>query len=339
MNTLHITARIFSILTMSAMMVLAIFAQGTSIPDGPCPPPSGQIPGSVLIYDSYTSGATSGNTQNTAINITNTDSGSANVGFYPSAPITTYVHLFFVAEGCSVADSYICLTPYQTARFLASDFDPGISGYLVAVAVDKLGCPKKYNHLIGDEYVKFTSGHSANLNAQAYRAIAPIPSVCDANSVTAEIAFNDMAYGPGARVLALDNLDSRADGNDTLIIINRIGGNLGIGAFTLGTLFGLLYDDDENALSFSVSGSCQLRNSLSNNFPRTAPRLETFIPAGRTGWLRIFSQSDIAISGAVINFNANTASSAGAFNQGHSLHILSLSKMAVYTIPVFPPSC
>ena len=54
--------------------------------------------------------------------------------------------------------------------------------------------------------------------------------------------------------MALDSLGSRADGNDTLLILNRVGGNLGIGAATLGSLFGILYDDSETAFSFTFSG-------------------------------------------------------------------------------------
>ena len=293
---------------------------------------SDQKAGSVLFYNIYTSGATSGNTQNTRINITNTN-----------AFFSQFVHLYFVAEGCSIADSYICLTANQTASFLASDVDPGISGYLVAVSVGGVtGCPIAFNSLIGDEYVKFTSGHAANLGAVAFAALydGVLPG-CDGNSVTATINFDGTAtgYNRAPAVLALDNVGSRADGNDTLLIINRVGGNLGIGASTISTIFGLLYDDAENVLSFSVSGSCQLRNSLSNNFPRTAPRFETFIPAGRTGWVKFFNQTGaIGLLGAAINANANAGSSAGAFNGGHNLHHLTLTT-ASYVVPVFPPSC
>ncbi len=290
---------------------------------------SDQKAGSVLIYNVYTSGATSGNTQNTRINITNAHS-----------TLPSFVHLFFVAEGCSVADSYLCLTANQTASFLASDLDPGTTGYLVAVAVNSTGCPISFNYLIGDEYVKFTSGHAANLGAEAFSAIPGGRPACDANSVTATLNFDGISYNRTPATLALDNVGSRADGNDTLLILNRIGGNLGIGASTLGTVFGIFYDDAENALSFSVSGSCQLRSSISNNFPRTTPRFETFIPAGRTGWLRIFSQTGaIGITGSAINSNANASSSAGAFNQGHNLHHLTLNSQMSYVIPIFPPSC
>ena len=301
-------------------------------PGGIFPPSSeagDQKAGSVLIYNVYTSGATSGNTQNTRINITNT---------HLSRP--AFVHLFFVAEGCAIADSYICLTGNQTASFLASDLDPGTTGYLVAIAVNEIGCPTSHNYLIGDEYVKFTTGHAANLGAIAFSQLAGGLLLCDGNSNTATLNFDGIGYNRTPATLALDNVGSRADGNDTLLILNRIGGNLGIGASSLGTLFGIFYDDAENALSFSVTGGCQLRNSITNNFPRITPRFETFVPAGRTGWAKIYNQTGaIGITGAAINFTPNASSSAGAFNQGHNLHHLTLNNSMSYIIPVFPPSC
>jgi hypothetical protein len=295
---------------------------------------SDQKAGSVLVYNFYTSGATSGNAQNTRINITNTSTSSA-----------AFVHLYFVGETCSIADSFICLTATQTASFLASDVDPGISGYIVAIAVDGVnGCPFSFNFLIGDEYVKLTTGHAANLGAEAFSALftGVLPG-CDANSTTAAVAFNGApgGYNQAPRVLAGSNVPSRADGNDTIVVVNRIGGNLGIGATTLGTLFGLFYDDAENVLSFSFSGSCQFRQTFSNAFPRLTPRFETFIPAGRSGWFKVYSQSptDIGILGAMINFNANANAQANAFNGGHNLHKLTLSAANTYIVPVFPASC
>jgi hypothetical protein len=55
--------------------------------------------------------------------------------------------------------------------------------------------------------------------------------------------------------------------------------------------------------------------------------------------MKIFSQAEIGITGSVINFNPNTAASAGAFNGGHNLHKLKLVFLATYTVPIFPPSC
>ncbi len=295
---------------------------------------SDQKAGSFLFYNVYTSGATTGNAENTRINITNTSTTSS-----------AFVHLYFVSSTCSIADSFICLTENQTASFLASDVDPGVKGYIVAHAVDgRLGCPISFNSLIGDAYIKFASGHSANLAAVAFAALYDglVPN-CDGNSVTAVINFNGVAgagYNCTPAVVAINNVGSRADGNDMMVILNRVGGNLGIGAFTLGSVFGLLYDDAENVLSFSFTGNCQFMSSLSNNFPRTTPRFETFIPAGRSGWMKFNNQTGaIGILGASINFNANTSSNAGAFNGGHNMQHLTLNCGMAYTVPVFPPSC
>jgi len=306
-----------------------------------CPPPGPGLPlataspmtdqkaGSVLIYNIYTSGSDPMR-QNTRLSITNTE---------PSR--SAFVHLFFVdGVSCSVADSFLCLTPNQTATFLASDLDPGTTGYVVAVAVDSRGCPASFNSLIGDEYVKFQSGHTANLSAQAITAIAGGLPVCDANASTAVLAFDGVSYNVVPHVLAGDNIPSRADGNDTLLILNRIGGNLGIGASTLGSLFGLLYDDAETSASFNFSpGVCQFRGSFLNSFPRITPRFEQFVPAGRSGWFKVWMPGLFGMTGALINFNSNATASAGAFNQGHNLHALTNTTNASYVIPVFPPNC
>jgi hypothetical protein len=323
------------VLAIFAAMVLSSvsLAADPGMPYSPTSEASDQKAGSFLFYNVYTSGATTGNAENTRVNITNT-----------SATSSAFVHLYFVSSTCSIADSFICLTENQTASFLASDVDPGVRGYIVAHAVDgRLGCPVSFNWLIGDAYIKFTSGHSANLAAIAFAALYEglLPN-CDGNSITATINFNGVANGYNCTpaVVALDNVGSRADGNDTMLILNRVGGNLGIGAATLGSIFGLLYDDAENTTSFSFIGNCQFLSSISNNFPRTTPRFETFIPAGRYGWLKFFNQTGaIGILGAAINFNPNTASNAGAFNGGHNLHHLTLNCTMGYTVPVFPPSC
>lgn len=331
----HITWALFALLVLTG----AAFAADPGAPNPDTSEASDQKPGSILYYNAYTSTATNSNTQNARINMTNTNA-SADVA----------VHLFFVdGSTCSVADSYICLTPNQTTSFLASDIDPGVSGYLVAIAADEdTGLPIRFNFLIGDEYVKFSTGHAANLGAVAFSKLTDANVVSTDGSLAA-IFFDGLilagSYNRAPRVVALDNMPSRADGNDTLLILNRVGGNLGTGAATLtsaalGNLFGIFYDDSETALSYSISAPvCQFRSSISNTFPRTTPRVETFIPGGRSGWTKIWSVSDIGILGAAINANANAGSSAGAFNSGHNLHHLRLTAAANLVIPIFPPSC
>ncbi|MBK9314002.1 MAG: hypothetical protein IPM55_07140 [Acidobacteria bacterium] len=325
-TSLKLTNLVLAIFAL-AMMSMAALAADPGLPYPAGSEVSDQKAGSVLIYNFYSSSATASNTENTRINITNTN-------IYNAA----FVHLFFVANSCTVADAYICLTANQTASFLTSDFDPGFAGYIVAIATTHYGIPTDFNYLIGDEYVKLASGHAANLGAEAFSYIGgEVPVSTDGTQ--AQVVFGGMGnYNAVPRVLALDNIPSRVDGNDTLVILNRTGGSLSVGASSIGSIFGLLYDDAENVLSFTTSGGCQKRFSISNTEPRTVPRFETFIPSGRSGWMKLWAAANVGIIGAQINFNPNAAAQANAFNGGHNLHKLTLTSDA-YVIPVFPASC
>ena len=290
---------------------------------------SDQKPGSILFYTVYTSNATSPAAENTRLSITNT------------GPDTIAVHLFFIeGASCSPADSLICLTTNQTGVILASGFDPGTVGYVIAVAVDlKTGCPVNYNYLLGDEYVKFASGHAANLAAEAVMARNDITCPATASQVT--LNFDGQMYDRLPAAVAIDNIPSRVDGNDTLVIVNRPSGNLGVGADALGTIFGILYNDGENTASFQVGASqCQFRFSFSNAVPRTVPRFTQHVPGGRSGWVKFYSLAGTTpLLGASINFNEAAGASGTAFNQGHNFHKLTLVSSSSIVVPVFPPNC
>jgi hypothetical protein len=299
----------------------------------------------VLIYNLYSSGATGVGANNTRINITNTNTTSG-----------VAAHIYFIdGTTCSVADSYICLTPNQTASFLTSDIDPGVSGYIIAIATDADGLPVAFDYLIGDEYVKLDRGHSANLGAEAVGVsvlplfVFPVPG---SGGALVTLVFDGRCYNRLPRVLVADNIPARADGNDTLLILNRVSSNLTAGGETIGPLFGFIYDDAEATYSWTTNiAACQLRSSISNAFPRTAPRLENLIPAGRSGWMKLYATTTVdnggtgggvenrAITGAILNFNSNHDNQAAAFSGGHNLHILKLNDVTTIAVPVFPPNC
>ena len=290
---------------------------------------SDQKAGSVLFYNFYTSSVTKKG-QDTDISITNTNRSEI-----------AEVHIFFVdGSTCSLAAVIgVCLTPGQTARFLASSVDPGETGYVVAVAGKDNGYPRSFNYLIGSEYVKFASDQVASLNAEAFAALYTgyLPE-SDVHFGMATLKFDGIVYNRAPRVLAFDNIRSVVDGNSALLIVNRVGGALQ-GGTTLGTLFGLLFDEAENLHSFQFSPSgCQLRGELSDSFPRTAPNFSTVIPSGHTGWMELWATADVGILGAVINFNKKANNGPTAFSGGRNLHKLTLTTDSL-TIPLSQSSC
>lgn len=291
---------------------------------------SDQKAGSVLIFNYYSSSASNPAQENTRINITNTNEN-----------LNVAVHLFFIdGDSCSPADYFICLTPNQTVAVSAAEFDPGTSGYLIAIAVNpQTGCPENFNYLIGDEYIKLTAGFQANLGAEAVSAINLTTLACS-TSPTATIQFNGAMYGQLPMLLAVDNVSSRTEGNRTLLIINSIRGNLSETISPIGLIFGIMYSQLEAPFSFTFSGlTCQVKKELTDQFPRTTPRFSNVIPTGSVGWMKFYTTGGNPITGAALVFNPNANSVANAYNQGHNLHKLRTNGTGSLVVPVFPANC
>jgi hypothetical protein len=333
----------------------------------PSPRVNDQMRGFMLIYNIYTSSASNPAAQNTRISLTNTND---------QFPVS--VHLFFV-EGstCGISDRYICLSPNQTATFLASEQDPGTTGYLLAVATDSRGFLIPFDFLIGDAYVKFDTGFFGNLGAEA----VPSANVSGTDQDSADSVFF-LAVGFLPRVLAVDYIGSRSDGNETLLVANTVGGNYLAGANTIGTLFGVLFNDQEEPHSWGRAGNgCQLLTQLNDSFPRTTPRFGIVIPSGQSGWMKFWSTTTInntsqgigtaadgrPLLGAVFQRNATAGATSAAFQGARNLHKLTTlnstfvtedvlaanankgqfgSRLAqaqgeatIFIFPIFPPNC
>jgi len=336
---------------------------------------SDQKAGSLLVYTLYQSDASNVAGQDTKINITNTNE---------SNPII--VHFFFVASGCSVADFKTELTANQTYSFLTSDFDPGTTGYIMAIAENYLGIPIHFNFLIGDLYTRRLSAadsYQANLGAIAFSALWTNPNDDtarttnvqtgarqvaiqipggNANAVTALAGLDgrtssaadttNAGYNQLPATLALSNIPSRASNDRTILVLLRPTGNLLTGMNSVGSVFGLLFDDAEQSQSF-VQGSLGCHNvlTLSNTTPRTVPRFDSVIPAGRTGWMKIWigggsTSAANGFLGSQIVYNQQARVN---FEGGHNLHHLTLIPRGpatgldsaggagnTITVPVFP---
>jgi uncharacterized repeat protein (TIGR01451 family) len=291
-----------------------------------------QKPGSILFYNFYTSSPTTPNVQNSRFTMTNTNAGQF-----------VFMHLFFVdGSTCSISDRFVCLTSNQTLSFLASDLDPGTTGYMVAVAVDNvIGCPITFNHLIGEVFVKTSEGFQADLPAESIGRVDGEGQTCNDASSEADLVFDGTPgnYELVPRVLAASSVMDYASGNRQLLIVNRVGGNFLAGGFTIPGLFGQLFDAHEVSASFSVQpAGCQLVRVMSDSFPATVPHFSTHIGAGTTGWMKFYSPIDVGLMGAIINYNPNVPTTPGAFNQGRNLHKLTFATSERIRIPIFPPN-
>jgi hypothetical protein len=293
--------------------------------------PSTQLPGSILVYPFYSSNATMTWRENTRLAITNT---------HPQRAAT--VHFFFIDDDSpSIADAFFCLTPNQTRGFLVSDLDPNVAGYAIAIAVDTLtGCPINFNHLIGEAYIKLASGHAAGIGALAFAALNATPVLCGPGETSAEVHFDGRSYGAVPRALAIEGIGSPQDGDATILIIDRLGGNLMTGLSTIGQVSGLLFNDAEEGFSFTFNTSRrQFRATLGSAFPRTSPRFDSIIPSGRTGWMKFWRAAEGGLVGVALTTHPQVALNVAAHSGGHGLRALTLTDEATLVVPIITPHC
>ncbi len=294
--------------------------------------------GSLLVYNLFTSDASNPSASNTRISLTNSSDNSA-----------AFVRLFFV-DGATgqTSNTTICLTAQQTASFKSGDVAPGRTGYMVAVSIDGvLGCPYAFNNLSGQAEVLHSTGQVDTIGAVSFSALYPgVMPGCDGNSVTANLLLDGVSYNNAPRTLQVPSIQSPSNAT-TLLVLNRIGGNLMTTAASIGSMYGVLFDDAENAYGFQRSAGPQLISELSNSFPSTTPQFSTVIPAGRTGWMKLNGTSDIGLLGTQLNLTKTTApkGSGGKTTTtvsprgGVNLRALTLSSSSQYIVPVASPSC
>ena len=299
----------------AALACLSALGLAQVTPPANAPPPSvisDYKPGSVLFYPKYTSNPSAPQQGDTQINITNTNTN-----------LDITVHLFAIdGSSCSVADSLISLTPNQTASLLMSDFDPGVTGYLVGIAV--ADGPTQFNYLIGDEFIRESDGRQANLQAIAVAKFTAGSVVPDPDG-GASLLFNGTEYEKLPSQIGLSSFNSQVtDSTQVNLFVPSNNLLFGIPSSTT-SIFTLVYDDVENVFSTTVRVACYTTFNVSSL--RITGGVNTKIPAGRTGWIRFDG------SGRPILGFAQTRGP--VFNGGHNLHVLRLLPSYTIVVPSF----
>jgi hypothetical protein len=284
--TSHKFTRLF--FALAALVVLAASALA-----GPAPTDvkvSDQKAGSFLAFPYYTSKSAS--TTDTRLTISNTGDK------------TVAVHMFFIGADCQQADQTICLTANASASFLASEYDPENTGYLLAVAVESdsksslAGCPIQYNGLIGNAFVN-DGTYVGNYGAEAFWANSATPADCDLNKWEATLNFTGAAGYDRQPNQHVAEIQSPNDVSGQRIVVAGLNGTVGSGSLGGGSTqigIGVAYNDGEKPGSYSspFKGACLKEFTIDARTPRVPGGLGSqaginngaLIPSGRTGSLK-----------------------------------------------------
>jgi hypothetical protein len=291
---------------------------------------SDQKAGSLLVFPYYTSLGTS----DTRLTISNTGNESANI------------HMFFIGADCNQADQYICLTANASASFLASEYDPSNSGYLLAVAVDDRGRPVQNNVLIGNTFLN-DGNYVGNYGAEAFWSGRSPAKIAD-DKMSATLMFDD--GNKGYDFLPTQHVAEIQSPNDSVgqrIIVAGLDGNLitnsGLSTASAQAGIGVAYNDGEKPGSYSnpFGGACLKSFIIDAKTPRVPGGLgsqaginnNALIPAGRTGTLKWNT-------GGSVGLILTPKTGANKWSGIRTLHKTAVRTNGSLVIPVFDaPNC
>src|SRR5262245_60266798 len=271
----------------------------------------GSKPGSVLFFNRYMSNPADGVMGDTQINITN-------INPYESVS----VQLFLVDGGSgSIAYYGLMIPPNQTEKFLTSEFDPGIQGYIVAVATDGFKATQ-FNSLIGNTQIRENDGRVVVLPAYSVvkRSAGPIEPKADG---TYSLLFDGEEYERLPNSLAVYGINSDAADANNLIVYSP-SNNLIFGSSAVTNVYALIdYPAKSLSNSFTVRG--YRMDSFRTLFNRLGGTLRQG-PAGGIMWIRMSSNSPLL--GSIITKTPG-------FSSGYNMHPLSFAHSFEIAIPVF----
>ncbi|MFN7928678.1 MAG: hypothetical protein U0Y68_12145 [Blastocatellia bacterium] len=140
----------------------------------------------------------------------------------PTAANQVYVHLFFIdGTTCNQADLFACLTPNASISFKASEYDPGSTGYVIAVAVNNQGVPVQNNVLAGNAFLR-TPQIADNYGAETFWANSAGVATVNGNTAT-RIALTTSATTP--RRVSLPSKFKALDAASQQVVTVSLSGN------------------------------------------------------------------------------------------------------------------
>jgi hypothetical protein len=332
MRTSHQITRLF--VALAALVALSAAAlANTFTPTVANPGVSDQKAGSVLVFPYYTSAADgSFNRSDSLLTITNVCNGPATTGGIPNY---SYLHLFFM-NGCSPADTYVCLTPNGSIQIKASDYDPTVTGYLIAVAVDANGAPTQNNCFIGSAFIRDdNNGIIGSYGAEAFWKYTSTPPPVVGGNAT--ISLDGTNYDAAPVQFSVQIQDPAVA--DEFIVLASVSGNLGSAlASTTQSGVGVLYRADEMPASFQpqIGSGCFSSTKVDNAKIRVVPgNLTTFLKDSY-GYLK-FNVSAPAV-GLLISVQGPANQVNNRWSGIRTLHKTNVGT-ATLVAPCFPPFC
>jgi hypothetical protein len=283
-----------------------------------------QKPGSVLFFNRYSSNASNPARGDTTLTLTNT---------HPASNV--FVRLFIISGAtCQNIELQLCLAAQQTINLLASDLDPGTSGFAMAIATDAAGQPIQFNWLIGNATVKQpgnSSLYSAVLSAVTIAKRAG-GAVANTNG-QAELIFDDVNYERLPARIAFDNVQNQANGfNTTSVSLYRPPADLSGAAASASVQITGYGTNDGQVLSSSATMPLSCYGSFNIAALHLSPiQIGTLITAGNTGWFTATAADQLPLLGAQFN--------AGSFNSGNSARALTLATEYHIRVPVSAVTC
>jgi hypothetical protein len=285
-----------------------------------------QKPGSLLFFNRFTSSASNPLRENTQLSLTNTHVSTS-----------TFVRLFLVSNAtCEITELALCLAAQQTVSVYLSDIDPGVTGYIVALATDNGGRPNYFNWLIGQAIIKqptATGSTTAVLGAYAVTKRREGVVAADGNNV-AEMIFDDVNYDRLPAQLAFDSVPSQLNGvNTTQLSIFRPVPNLAGGSVSTTVQITGAGRNAQNQLA-TTTGNVALNCFTQLNVAslRLSPTpVGTLLPPGSTAWFTASAQDLQPLLGVLLN--------TGEFNGGTLARALSYSTEYRIKVKVMTLNC